>query len=375
MKPHPRLFALAAAAAFAFAVPGSLAAQKQSGGMPWLQGEFSDTLAAAGAAHKQVLVYFWMDGSEHCHNLWTQTLTQPEAMPELQQFICHGADARTAAGAGLVKRFGVTTLPTLLVVSADGTADDGMVGFVPLPTFTTELQRVLLGSGTVTSLRQAAAAIPHDLDARFRLGVKLGFVGDRAGSDKVFASIRTDDPEGATAPGAELLLFDVRQGILAAAKDQNDVATWNLQPMYDRLRKTRQPFVLWKGWNWVAGVEADRDPALQIAAWQQARPHAPPAQLEEWAGEVLNRLWQRRDALANRDRQLARDLAKVVEKSVDERPAGSTDNERQAFALGAAACGQAISGKRRKALALVERAKLLTPEDRHLDQLAEQLRK
>ena len=32
---------------------------------------------------KQVLVYFWMNGSEHCTNLWGKTLTDPGAEADL----------------------------------------------------------------------------------------------------------------------------------------------------------------------------------------------------------------------------------------------------------------------------------------------------
>lgn len=349
----------------------------------WHHGDLTRSLDAAAAANKQVLVYFWMEGSEHCNNLWKNTLTTPGAAAELARFVCHGADATTADGAALVQRFGIKTLPTLLVVGANGTVDDAMIGFVPLADFVSEMQRIRAGSGTVQSLRRAAEAAPDDLDLRFSLGIKLRFVGDEKGSQAIYDSIRRDDPEGTTAPGAELLLFEVRQDILARAPDKNDPATWDLAPMYRRLRKTRQPVVLWKGWNWLAQVEGSRgDASRQIAAWRAARPHAPDAQFDEWAAEALQQLWERRDALQSKERALARDLGKNLiarqKRQAGDEPApgaAARSPEVRAFVLSAAACGLSIAGKRGQALACIEQAKKLAPDDGKIDRLEQQIRK
>lgn len=354
--------------------PASTAAPKTP--TVWRTSAFSDTLATAAALRQRVLVYFWMNGSEHCSQLWGTTLTSPTAETELSVFVCHSADATTPAGAELVQRYGVKTLPTLLVVTADGAADDAILGFIPLADFATEMQRVRADSGTVSSLRRACAAQPGDLNLRLQLSQKLAFVGDQAAADAISASIRRDDPEGASAAGAELLLFEVRTQILTQAKDQNDVTTWNLEPLYARLQKTREPAVLFKGWDWLANVEGQRgDPARQRAAWRAAHPHVPAAQVEEWGISVLFQLWERREEVQGRDRTFARDLATAVLAGVDGRPAGGDDTGRQADALRAVACGMSMTGKRGKALEVLARARALTPNDPELAALEAQIRK
>lgn len=380
MSPDLRLLAVALSASLAAANPQQPAPTDPataSSSVAWNHGDIQDSLTAAEGANRQVLVYFWMNGSAHCTNLWGQTLTQPAAGAELGHFVCHGADATTETGAKLVQRYGVTTLPTLLVVDPKGTANDAMIGFVPLTAFVTEMQRIRAGTGTVASLRAAADAAPDNLNARFQLGQKLMFVGDKAGGDAIFDSIRRDDPDGTTAPGAELLLFDVRERIVKNAPDKNDPATWDLEPMYGRLKKTKQPVVLWKGWNWLAQIEGQCGrPAQQVAAWRAAWPHAPDVSLDEWAAELLSQLWERRDAAKTKDRLLARDIAKVLgERDGKKIDAAAANVEQRTFVLSAAAKGMSIGGRRSNALALLKRAKTLAPDDRELDQLEQQIKR
>ncbi|MCR9245260.1 MAG: hypothetical protein NXI31_09525 [bacterium] len=343
----------------------------------WRQGRIEDSLALASAKQQQVVVYFWMSGSQHCTNLWGQTLTTPAAAAELGQFVCHGADVATPAGATLVQRYNVKTLPTLLVLNANGIVDDAMIGFVPLATFVSEMQRIRAGNGTVTALRAAADAAPADLDKRFALGQKLAFVGDATAGQVVWDSIRRDDPEGKTSPGAELLLFEVQNAILAQAPDKNDPATWTLEPMYERLRRTKQDPVRWKGWNWLARIEAARGaPRKQVDAWRAAWPHAPDNLAEEWAADILDNLWQRRDTVRPKGRALARELGRELgrrDKGKDDDPTQKA--ELRGVLLSAAARGLAIGGKKRQALQLLARARGLTPDDPKLDELQQQIKR
>lgn len=353
-----------------------VAAAGQNSSITWHDRPLAESLADAAATKRPVLVYFWMDGSQHCEDLWAQTLSTKAAERHLSRFVCHSAKATTKAGRELVQRFFVRTLPSLVFVNPDGSLDDAVFGFVPPATFASEMQRVVAGNQTLSTLRAAVAAKPDDVDRRFALAQKLGFVNDQKGSQEQLQAIRDQDPEGATTAGAEVLLFEIRKQIGDTATDKANVATWDLQPMYGRLKVTKQPTVLFKGHSWLARIEGQRgDRKKQRAAWRAAWPHAPAQQVGEWGADVLLNFWnQREDSLTTKDRKVAREMAKHLVGEADAQDL--QDNaEQRAFFLRAAACGFAVSGKLLQARKLIASAIELQPDDGALVALADQLKK
>ena len=100
--------------------------------VPWFQGPFSAALEKAGAEGKLVFAYFWMDSSEYCVRVYGETINTESAAVELNDFVCFSANATQPEGGELIKRYNVTTLPTMLVLSPDGQVDDAILGFIPL---------------------------------------------------------------------------------------------------------------------------------------------------------------------------------------------------------------------------------------------------
>ena len=88
MSTAPRLLVIALAAGLA---PVLLAQAPGATSITWRQGALAGSLGTASESSKQVLVYFWMNGSPHCHNLWGQTLTDPVAGADLAKFVCHSS--------------------------------------------------------------------------------------------------------------------------------------------------------------------------------------------------------------------------------------------------------------------------------------------
>ena len=346
----------------------------QSTPVTWHDRAFADSLADAAQSQRPVLVYVWMDGSKHCADLWNGTLSKPPVSELLRAFVCHSAKATNTRGRELIQRYFVNTLPSLLVVQSDGQLDDVVLGVVSPTNLRSELQRILAGNRTISALRAAVAAAPKDLTKRFALAQKLRFVGDRAGFDVLIDAIRRDDPDGKTVPGAEVLLFDVRQRIVDAAAEPS-AASWDLQPMYRCLASTRQSAVLFKGYSWLADIHERRgDRKQQRAAWRAAWPYVPSAQAGEWAGQVLLGYWnQREDALSSKDRQVAREMARRLLAEVD--GDGEAVDKARALRLRSAACGLAVAGKLRQAREIMARAVALQPDDGELIALAEQLDK
>jgi hypothetical protein len=147
--------------------------------------------------------------------------------------------------------------------------------------------------------------------------------------------------------------------------------------MYDRLAKTKQPTVLFKGYDWLAKTEGQRgDRVRQRAAWNAAWPHVPPGLAGEWGGWVLLGFWnQREDTLLAGDKKLARAIARRLLAEVEADAAATDAAELHAFWLRCAACGLAVSGKLLDARKAIDRALALQPDDPDLVALHEQLRR
>ncbi len=208
---------LAAAALFApqaDTVPQAGTAQNE---VKWFEGPFSAALEKARTESQPIFAYFWMDSSEYCVRVYGETITTDAAAAELSDYICFSANATQEEGSQLIKRYNVTTLPTMLFLSPDGRVDDAILGFIPLSDFLSEMQRIQQGSETVSAMRALADASPEDLDLRLTLAQKLAFVGDKQGSEELLESIRRVDPRGRTLAGAHLGLFDLRQNVIQSA--------------------------------------------------------------------------------------------------------------------------------------------------------------
>ena len=74
------------------------AATAQAVSIIWHDRPIAETLAEAAVSKRPILLYFWMDGSDHCADLWNQTLAMPDAAKDLLPFVCHSAKATTKVG-------------------------------------------------------------------------------------------------------------------------------------------------------------------------------------------------------------------------------------------------------------------------------------
>lgn len=309
------------------------AALGQAPQIPWFDGPFSNALGQAHGEDTLVAVYFWADGSEYCKRMFQETLSTDEAAAELAGVVCFSADAADPRGARLVQRYEVSTLPTLLFVTPDGSAEDVMVGFVPGPAFASEMQRIRSGEGTVSALRAALAQAPDDLQRRFDLSVKLQDVGASGEATALLDSIKRDDPEGRTAVGAQLLLWDVQNEITAAAPDPSDPRTWDLAPMYAHLPAVHPGPIRFQGWNWVADVEAERGRRRDAcAAYETAWAHIPENAVWDWGFKLVDVYWGLRDELTDADRAFVREVGETVAARAEALREG--DPEATDFLLG-----------------------------------------
>ena len=226
--------------------------------LDWFQGAYMSALGTARHEGQMVCLYFWSGGSQNCQRMYQETLCAEPTSQLLSDFVCYSADASDANGARLLARYKVSTVPTVLLLSPEGEAQDAIIGFAGPQTFASEVNRIRRGEETVGTLRKLCADAPTDLSLRLRLSVKLGVVGALDERAEVLDSIRRDDPRGETLVGARLAFWDVRDPLqqeLASSEDPTDV---DLRAMYRHAKSIRHPQVRFEAREWIADAESAR---------------------------------------------------------------------------------------------------------------------
>lgn len=285
----------------------------------WFDGPFLTARGRARVEGRWLFVYFWMEGSQHCDRLWQDTLSLPSAAAALDDFVCYAVNAAESRDARLIQTYGVTTLPTMLFVRPDGTAEDAILGFIPPSDFTTEIQRIESGFETVSELRQRCVNAPTDLDLRYRLATKLDFVGARAESQRLIDSILRDDPNGQTVVAARLALYEAQRNVLADASDPANPATFDLEPVYAIVRRTQHVDVQVEGWEWLASSEStrgERDAARRALA--EAWKIVPARSRIDWGARIANRYFEERRELDPSEKAFALEVAKELVERAEE---------------------------------------------------------
>jgi len=341
----------------------------------WYSGTYESATLEAGRRGKPLLVYFWMDGSEHCTRLFQDTLQKPEAAQALRDYIVFSAKATEPSGAQLVQRFGIRTLPTMLFLRPDGSPDEAILGNMALTQFVPEVQRIQTGQDTISDLRRRLQLNPGDLDLRFKLADKLQFVGAATESQGLIDSIKRDDPKGKTVIAAQLLLYDVMGVITGSASDASDPATYDLKPMYTHLPSVQPEPVLFEGWQWVATIEGQRGKRTERRrALMKSWPHTAQNFQMNWGRELVGNFWDMRSELTKKEKLFAVKVAELAANravelmGMEEPPPamlgeGFVDDPKGFVAdqLDGLACAYYMNGKRRKALETSRRSLELDP--------------
>jgi len=304
----------------------------------WLDGSFETALQRAKEEQKPLFVYFWSDQSTFSSTLWQETLSQPEGEERLAQMVCYNANVATDEARGLVDRFGVRTLPTVIFLDSEGEPQDTTQGYFGKPNFLIELDRMLGGKETIGSLRSKieAAKKPKSEETmalRWTLAWKLYETGQREEHDDIIAALEKDDPRGKTLPGSRAHLVTIAQEVAAAAESKDfsvyrtswflsfngDPTEWNLQPFYKQAKKVKNEEGRFEIWDTLATLEGSRgNPDGAQKAWGMAYKHAPEAKLMNWGNAVSSNAIALGDASTTKTRKLALELALRSSKLAEE---------------------------------------------------------
>ncbi len=367
--------------------------------LEWFDGPFMSALGASKHEEKPILVYFWSGQSEQCAHLWQETLSKPECADILDDFVLVSADTADKAGYALVERFGIKTLPTLLVVDASGHADDAILGHIGLGGLAHEIERIESGEGTVTSLRAAVASAPKDLDARMALAIKLGDVGNWSGLESERDAMYELDPQFEHLATAKMRLWQWKE---EAQSSEEAIASFDIAPVAAFIAKSEHGEIRFAGHSWLAGMADHREDAEagrthRVALWADI----PQTAVAQEGFAITKRFYEQREELSRKEKAFALEVAQATLASVQGwstktgcgdgcQCGGCTEGcvgdeygsqrlaKRELYvarAYAALACAYELNGKKKDAIAAIDSSLELDPQNEVYQSRREALKK
>ena len=341
--------------------------------LSWYHGPFADALASAKDSGSPVMIYFWKDGSEMCGKLYTESLATESAAKELGDYVCYSAKLQESTGAELFGKYGIRTMPTVLMLDAEGNVEDGILGYIESKGFLDEIKRIKKGVDTVSDFRRRVAEEPKDLELAYQLALKLQDLGDPEGYDQVVAGIREKDPKGKTKTGADVAWRATMKEILKSTGDETDYKTASLEPMYRFLEACDHQEIKFAGWDWLSQMEyakGNRE-AMRKAA-MKAWKYIPEEKIVDWGSETASKAYNMREELSKKEKKMAlkiatRALTQLEKYSADRSQKEGYDmsklNNYMASVLDTVACCQHMNGKKKEAIATITKSIKLAPDN------------
>ena len=282
--------------------------------LTWFDGPFMSAVGKARNEKTSVLIYFWSDKSESCGSMYEETIQSDRTNDVLTSNILVSANYNTDAGAALFKRFNVSVLPTVMVIGANGSPEDAIVGYIDPDGFLAEFERIARGEGTVSDLRTKAGAEKAGTDkaiaANWKLAGKLADLGQGEEHDALLVVIREADPKARTVIGARAHLWHLQKQIsdkysgegqeCACSDDKSKEAATecpscdaflaaDLGPLYTLVKQVREDEARFEVWLTIGNMEARReDVSAAIKAFKTANKVVPNDQSVSFPKGVAN---------------------------------------------------------------------------------------
>ena len=114
-------------AGIALAGCGSSASQHAG----WIEDDMDAAMAQAEEEGKPLLIDLYADWCGPCRTLSEQFFPSDELQPVLENFVLAKIDIDTQSGGEIANRYGVSSIPTIIIAEADGTEIERIVGTTP----------------------------------------------------------------------------------------------------------------------------------------------------------------------------------------------------------------------------------------------------
>lgn len=110
----------------------------------WIEEDFEAAATASRESGKPILMDLYADWCGPCHTLAEDYFTSDEMKDVLSRFVLFRANVDGAEGGILAERYGADAIPLVVVLSADGTEYDRIVGVTPsIGEYVTILEEIL----------------------------------------------------------------------------------------------------------------------------------------------------------------------------------------------------------------------------------------
>jgi thiol:disulfide interchange protein len=119
----------------------SLSEKSSSVSLPFSSLTFDEALAKARAENKLVLVDVYTDWCGYCTKMDRDVFTNDRVKTALSDMIPIRVNAEKGSGRSLAARWGVSGLPTFLLVNAEGVVVHRFEGYLPAEVFLRQLGR------------------------------------------------------------------------------------------------------------------------------------------------------------------------------------------------------------------------------------------
>ncbi len=330
------------------------------GDVRWFDGGLDQALARAKRSGKPVMIEFWADWCVWCERHEAENLIDRDVVASLARFECIGANlSQDEAGAfvdpvaeALMKRFAVKRFPTLVFLSADGTPQDLVAGYLPKRALVAEIDRIARNEGTVGAWSERVDRAPNDLEARYQRALKLDALGDAAGFRREIDFIQRADPTGASTPMRRMELRVLTEKLWGCMSDPEVVPDPTELEAF--LAKETVPELVCDAQLLLGAVmdELGR-PDESMRAYHTAWKHAEGDRIASVGNGIAWNFWTRRDEIDDDERRFALSVSKKATKSFEKT---NFDPLARAMFYDTLACCYFMNGNRAQAIKWIDRS-------------------
>lgn len=118
-------------------VLGAIRDNRYGGELTWV-GSYAEGVRLAQKTHRPLLLCFHAPGCGWCEKLDAETFTDPRVVERAKRFIC--VRVESDLDPEVVRNYGITEFPTVLLTDSNGTTRNAITGYVPPDRFAADLQ-------------------------------------------------------------------------------------------------------------------------------------------------------------------------------------------------------------------------------------------